>query len=618
MADDLDGATMAWPGLALGAGGDDDPTLAMPGVALDEDVDAPTLAMGGAAEDEGVKPPVPLFMAAKPITSGSTDEIVVPPAASEAAVATPASSSSTIEPVDLPTAPIVTVASPSSGSTSELPSKRRKLPWALDGAPPMLAAPVPTVPAAPQALANSAALETTSPQLPEAPSALTAPAAATPVVPVVPVVQVAPLVIAAPAVPVVTETLAPTSAASASPAVPAETRCLELPVPPVWGHGIDLGADHEGGRKRPHDDDDNILACARRRLDGHPLGVDAASAPRSSAEPMRSEFGGAANGDSSTSSGPAAASFTADREKSRAHDKYIWEFSVRDGFQSFAEDCQATIETRRRAFQAGTGPRVVLIPTAGKTVLLDLEAMTQSVEGSSRTRGVRRRELHLSSVVDAIASTLPAPTASVPASAASRTAAAASQPATIWEFGVRDGFEAFSTECQHIVEAQYHQYKRGKGPQVSTLPIAKDKVVLIDFKLMKQNLEGSTRQREVRRREVAPAVLPAVVPAVAPAAASWEFGVRDGFVAFGADCQDYIEDSYQAFLGVRGHHLCRIKTGCKVVLVDFKSMRQNLEGSSRQREVRRAMPTSGGAGPAAPAASAVGGSSSSSARAAAP
>jgi len=62
---------------------------------------------------------------------------------------------------------------------------------------------------------------------------------------------------------------------------------------------------------------------------------------------------------------------------------------------------------------------------------------------------------------------------------------------------VRDGFKAFDAECQEAVESQYRAFSAG-GPQVGSVT-AGGKTVLIDFKTMKQHLEGSNRQRDVRR-----------------------------------------------------------------------------------------------------------------------
>eukprot|EP00931_Biecheleriopsis_adriatica_P087031 TRINITY_DN61550_c0_g1_i1.p1 TRINITY_DN61550_c0_g1~~TRINITY_DN61550_c0_g1_i1.p1 ORF type:complete len:1240 (-),score=168.71 TRINITY_DN61550_c0_g1_i1:3-3692(-) len=70
----------------------------------------------------------------------------------------------------------------------------------------------------------------------------------------------------------------------------------------------------------------------------------------------------------------------------------------------------------------------------------------------------------------------------------------------IWEFSVRSGFKAFDSEVQGHVEKQYQAFRAGRGSGVGRVP-AGDKIILVDFTNMKQTIEGSTRQRVVRRRD---------------------------------------------------------------------------------------------------------------------
>eukprot|EP00930_Biecheleria_cincta_P046617 TRINITY_DN32169_c0_g1_i1.p2 TRINITY_DN32169_c0_g1~~TRINITY_DN32169_c0_g1_i1.p2 ORF type:complete len:383 (-),score=90.44 TRINITY_DN32169_c0_g1_i1:11-1159(-) len=196
--------------------------------------------------------------------------------------------------------------------------------------------------------------------------------------------------------------------------------------------------------------------------------------------------------------------------------------------------------------------------------------------------------------------------------------------AVLWEFSVADGFQAFEPECQGTVESQYQAFKSGSGSSEARVDW-KGKVILVDFKAMRQRLEGSKRQRGVRRRSLRPpadsaaataaeaagvsrvaAVEAKPVPsphpggaaAVAASAAAgatppapkpivWEFSVHGGFKAFDLDCQGHVEKQYQAFKTGRGSSVGRVPVGDRVILVDFANMKQNIEGSTRQRNLRR-------------------------------
>eukprot|EP00439_Symbiodinium_sp_Y106_P082107 s514_g21.t1 len=66
-----------------------------------------------------------------------------------------------------------------------------------------------------------------------------------------------------------------------------------------------------------------------------------------------------------------------------------WEFSVSNGFQSFDEPCQRTVETMYQAFLRG-GARNVSVTSGGVEVFLDFAEMKQVSRGG-RTRQIRRR-----------------------------------------------------------------------------------------------------------------------------------------------------------------------------------------------------------------------------------
>jgi len=68
----------------------------------------------------------------------------------------------------------------------------------------------------------------------------------------------------------------------------------------------------------------------------------------------------------------------------------------------------------------------------------------------------------------------------------------------------------------------------------------------------------------------------------------WEFSVRDGFKPFDADCQMSVERGYRAY-AAGGSRTTRVAASGHVVLIDFASMRQRVEGSSRERAVRRSV-----------------------------
>jgi len=68
-----------------------------------------------------------------------------------------------------------------------------------------------------------------------------------------------------------------------------------------------------------------------------------------------------------------------------------WSFSVRCGYELFADDCQAAVEAAFQSYQTGLGPAVCQVASTGRLITADFARMTQSVEGSDRLRGLRRR-----------------------------------------------------------------------------------------------------------------------------------------------------------------------------------------------------------------------------------
>jgi hypothetical protein len=69
-----------------------------------------------------------------------------------------------------------------------------------------------------------------------------------------------------------------------------------------------------------------------------------------------------------------------------------WEFSVKDGFKPFDNLAQKTVEAKYQKWKNGTGTAQCSISSQGKNILIDFVGMTQQIEGSNRSRKIRRRE----------------------------------------------------------------------------------------------------------------------------------------------------------------------------------------------------------------------------------
>merc|ERR1719330_900309 len=82
-------------------------------------------------------------------------------------------------------------------------------------------------------------------------------------------------------------------------------------------------------------------------------------------------------------------------------------------------------------------------------------------------------------------------------------AAPAAAGQVVWEFSVRDGFKAFDGGCQEEVERLYQAYRAGTRPAVGRLVTAQG-ILLVDFAVMRQQMEGSARKRDVRRSVLPP------------------------------------------------------------------------------------------------------------------
>lgn len=69
----------------------------------------------------------------------------------------------------------------------------------------------------------------------------------------------------------------------------------------------------------------------------------------------------------------------------------VWEFSVRRGFEPFTDDCQGVVERHYQAFLQG-GPDEGRVPCRFGIIVVNFKTMTQHMEGSSRSRDIRRRK----------------------------------------------------------------------------------------------------------------------------------------------------------------------------------------------------------------------------------
>jgi len=69
-----------------------------------------------------------------------------------------------------------------------------------------------------------------------------------------------------------------------------------------------------------------------------------------------------------------------------------WEYATGQGFTSFAEDCQETLEEKYQLFRNGTGSDRVIVNTAGHNISVDFGQMTQMVEGKHKVRKIQRKD----------------------------------------------------------------------------------------------------------------------------------------------------------------------------------------------------------------------------------
>jgi len=67
----------------------------------------------------------------------------------------------------------------------------------------------------------------------------------------------------------------------------------------------------------------------------------------------------------------------------------------------------------------------------------------------------------------------------------------------------------------------------------------------------------------------------------------WEYEVHDGYTAFHDDCQKYMEQRYQNFVGSGGNARINVKTQGKQVSVDFERMSNKVGDSHKIRKIRR-------------------------------
>merc|ERR1740121_730021 len=86
-------------------------------------------------------------------------------------------------------------------------------------------------------------------------------------------------------------------------------------------------------------------------------------------------------------------------ELPKVGDRYVWEFSVRSGYEPFAPQCQAMVEAKYQAFLTLTPSlhnrgAIAKIPMNDTFIIVDFIRWTQHLEGSARERMVQRRRLN--------------------------------------------------------------------------------------------------------------------------------------------------------------------------------------------------------------------------------
>lgn len=101
---------------------------------------------------------------------------------------------------------------------------------------------------------------------------------------------------------------------------------------------------------------------------------------------------------------------------------------------------------------------------------------------------------------------------------------------------------------------------------------------------------GVTAAPEVPTTGKAPVELsPAADGPGATGRAVWEFsvGAAHSFSPFDEDCQQEVESLYKSFAEAGGPCEVKVRTQGRIVVVDFRSMEQHMEGSIRRRKIRR-------------------------------
>lgn len=86
---------------------------------------------------------------------------------------------------------------------------------------------------------------------------------------------------------------------------------------------------------------------------------------------------------------------------------------------------------------------------------------------------------------------------------------------------------------------------------------------------------------------VVPIVLPETVGRPAGARGHWEYETGHGFSSFAEDCQETLEEQYQAFTNGSGSERVKVQSGGITISVDFKKMTQMVEGGHGVRKVQR-------------------------------
>jgi len=98
---------------------------------------------------------------------------------------------------------------------------------------------------------------------------------------------------------------------------------------------------------------------------------------------------------------------------------------------------------------------------------------------------------------------------------------------------------------------------------------------------------GAAQSQPLLTAAVVPTLLPETVGCPAHARGHWEYETGHGFTCFAADCQETLEEQYQAFQNGTGSDRVTVETDGHKISIDFRKMTQMVEGSRNVRKIQR-------------------------------